>query len=205
MKNKLIRLSLCLLSLAAARVGAEGPKHPSRKLADGTEIRPHVNTCRLLTSTEIQAVQGEPVQETKPSSQPGAGLVMSQCLFRTSTPDKSVSLAVAAPSSLKPRAFWMSQFHPRKAETDENEKQSAGKATKKPVAERKQEDDDEGARPRVIAGVGEEAYWVGGPVVGALYVLRGETFLRISVGGVREESRRIEKSIALARAALKRM
>jgi hypothetical protein len=53
--------------------------------------------------------------------------------------------------------------------------------------------------------VGEEAYWVGGPVVGALYILRGDTFLRISVGGVREESRRIEKSIALARAALKRM
>ena len=99
----------------------------------------------------------------------------------------------------------MNQFHSRKAEADENEKQSAGKATKKPVAQRKEEEDDEGTRPRVIAGVGEEAYWVGGPVVGALYVLRGETFLRISVGGVREESRRIEKCIALARAALKRM
>lgn len=33
---------------------------------------------------------------------------------------------------------------------------------------------------------------------GALYVLKGNSFLRISVGGVREESAQIEKSVALA-------
>jgi hypothetical protein len=33
--------------------------------------------------------------------------------------------------------------------------------------------------------VGEEAYWLGSPMVGALYVLKANTFLRISVGGVR--------------------
>lgn len=43
------------------------------------------------------------------------------------------------------------------------------------------------------------------PMVGALYVLKGNTFLRISVGGVREEPARIEKSVALARLALKRL
>jgi len=31
------------------------------------------------------------------------------------------------------------------------------------------------------------------------YVLRGNTFLRISVGGIRDEAERIEKSQALAR------
>jgi hypothetical protein len=40
---------------------------------------------------------------------------------------------------------------------------------------------------------------------GALYVLKGNTFLRISVGGIREEPVRIEKSKALARIAIKRM
>lgn len=165
-----------------------------------------MRACSLLTNAEIQTVQGETVQETKPSSQPGGGLVMTQCLFRTSTPDKSVSIAVAAPSSLKPRAFWMNQFHSHKAETAEDETHSAGKETQKTVAERKGEkEEDESTKPRIIAGVGEEAYWVGGPIVGALYVLRGETFLRISVGGIREEPKRIEKSIALARAALKRL
>jgi len=57
----------------------------------------------------------------------------------------------------------------------------------------------------MIKGVGEQAYWVGSPMVGALYVLKGNTFLRISVGGVREEAARIQKSVALARLALKRL
>jgi len=34
----------------------------------------------------------------------------------------------------------------------------------------------------------EEAYWVGNSISGALYVL-GQLFLRISVGGVREDPR----------------
>jgi len=42
-------------------------------------------------------------------------------------------------------------------------------------------------------------------MTGALYVLKGDTFLRISVGGVREESARIGKSVALARLVLKRL
>lgn len=51
----------------------------------------------------------------------------------------------------------------------------------------------------------KKAYWVGGPIAGALYVLQGNTFLRISVGGIHEESARIEKSRALARIALKHL
>jgi hypothetical protein len=75
------------------------------------------------------------------------------------------------------------------------------------VAERneREEEDEESTRPRSIPGIGEQAYWVGSPMVGALYVLKGNTFLRISVGGIREESARIEKSKSLARIALKRM
>jgi len=38
-----------------------------------------------------------------------------------------------------------------------------------------------------------------------LYVLQGDKFLRISIGGIRQEPERIEKSKALARAALKRL
>jgi hypothetical protein len=49
------------------------------------------------------------------------------------------------------------------------------------------------------------AYWVGTPITGALYVLQGDNFVRISVGGVGEESARIERSKVLARAAVKRL
>jgi hypothetical protein len=125
---------------------------------------------------------------------------MSQCLFRTASPSKSVSVAIASAGSVSPRAFWQKQFHSAKSESEEREKE-------KPAAKGKpaKQEEDESTQPRTIKGVGEQAYWVGSPMVGALYVLKGNTFLRISVGGVREEAARIEKSVALARLALKRL
>ena len=192
MKN-LVRLLLCLLLLAGAIFG-------SQKKASGPAKQSKPDPCALLTAADVQTVQGDPVQETKPSTQPAGGLVMSQCLFRTASPSKSVSFALASAGSVSPRAFWQKQFHAAKPESEERE-------TEKALAERKQarEEEDESTQPRAIKGVGEQAYWVGSPMVGALYVLKGNTFLRISVGGVREEPARIEKSIALARLALKRL
>lgn len=165
-----------------------------------TPAKAKIDACALLTSADIQAVQGDAVQETKPSTQPSGGLVMSQCLFRTASPSKSVSLALASPGSVSPRAFWQKQFHSGKPESEDKEKDSL-------AAERKnaRQEEDESTQPRMIKGVGEQAYWVGSPMVGALYVLKGNTFLRISVGGVREEAARIQKSVALARLALKRL
>ena len=200
MKNKLAGSLLCLL-LTSALGRAEGPKHHASQAGDPAK-QSRIDPCSLLTSADVAAVQGEPVQQTKPSNQPGTGLMMSQCLFRTTTPTKSVSLAVAAPSAVSPRAFWRKQFH---AGQDAAKEKDSGRAEKKSVAERKEQEEEESTRPRAIAGLGEVAYWVGGPIAGALYVLKGNTFLRISVGGIREESARIEKSNALARLALKRM
>jgi hypothetical protein len=56
---------------------------------------------------------------------------------------------------------------------------------------------------RRIEGLGEDAYWE--LRSGALYVLQGDKFIRVSVGGVGEESARIEKSKILALAAVKRL
>ena len=200
MKNKLAGSLLCLL-LASALGRADGPKHHASQAGDPAK-QSRIDPCSLLTSADVAAVQGEPVEQTKPSDQPGTGLLILQCLFRTTTPTKSVSLAVAAPSAMSPRAFWRKQFHPGQ---DAVKEKDSARAEKKSVAERKEQEEEESTRPRAIAGLEEEAYWVGGPIAGALYVLKGNTFLRISVGGIREESTRIEKSKALARIALKRM
>jgi hypothetical protein len=191
MKN-LFRLIYCVLLFGGVMSAAQKTAHNPAK-----ESKP--DPCALLTSADIQAVQGDAVQDTKPSTQPAGGLVMSQCLFRTASPSKSVSLAVASAGSVSPRAFWQKQFHSGKPESEEKEKD-------KPAAERKNaRQEEESTLPRMIKGVGEQAYWVGSPMVGALYVLKGDTFLRISVGGVREEAARIQKSVALARLALKRL
>jgi hypothetical protein len=212
MTKNLFRFLLCFLLLSGAifgspRRGNEGSNQraSAQKTSSNSakQPKPKTDACALLTSADVQAVQGDQIQETKPSTQPGGGLIMSQCLFRTATPSKSVSVAIASPGSISPRTFWQKQFQSGKPASGEKEK-----AEKKPLAgskKQEKEEDDESTRSRAIAGVGEEAYWVGGPMVGALYVLKGNTFVRISVGGVREESARIEKSVALARLALKRL
>lgn len=107
----------------------------------------------MLTSTDVQKVQGDPVQETKASTQPAGGLVMSQCLFRTANPSKSVCVAIASPGSISPRAFWQKQFGSSKAASEE-------KTEKKPATERKEEEEEESTRPKAITGIGEQAYWV---------------------------------------------
>src|SRR2546430_16801532 len=127
---------------------------------------------------------------------------MLQCFYRTTTSAKSVSLALAAPDpakpfALTPREFWRKQFHP--PEPVEEEKHVAGKATKKAEVDC----EEELRKPRPIDGLGEEAYWVGNRITGALYVLQGDAFLRISIGGGENGAGRIKKAKALAEKALK--
>jgi hypothetical protein len=146
--------------------------------------------CGLLTNAEIERIAGTPVVERKPTTQPAGGLLMSQCYFGSLT-SRSVSLAVAgaAPgrTKLTPTEYWRQQFHPRESRGERHgERERVSEA-------------------RAIPGVGDEAYWAGNRIAGALYVLRGRTFLRISVGGIADEAQRIETSKALAIAALRKL
>jgi hypothetical protein len=161
-----------------------------------------VDACALLTLAEIETIQGERVEETKPTVQPGGGLFTSQCVFRTPTLSKSVSVTLTAsdpahPGALTARQLWEKQFHSLESEGDE---ESASEKNGK-----KGEPERESGKPRAVSGLGEEAYWVASPAASALYVLQGEMFLRVSVGSAGQESERMEKSNALARTALKRI
>jgi hypothetical protein len=203
-----IRFVLCgfflsAIALPARQAAGRSTQKPERGDA-ATSASGKKGACILLTSAEIEAVQGEPVKETKASVQPNGELLISECLFHTTNFTKSVSVALAIPSSAKPsaltpRKFWQTQFHA--PDMEEDEMRAAGKRAQKPEPE----GEKEARKPRRIEGLGEEAYWVGTPITGALYVLQGDNFVRISVGGVGEESLRIEKSKVLARAAVKRL
>jgi hypothetical protein len=194
---------LCAIALPARQVPGRSPQR--RMSGDaGTLASGKKDACTLLTSAEIEAVQGEPVKETKASVQLNGEMLVSECLFHTTNFPKSVSVALAVPSSAKPsalapRKFWQKQFHALYVEEDKM--RAAGKKAQKPEPEA----EEEVREPRRVAGLGEEAYWVGTPITGALYVLQGDNFVRISVGGIGEESVRIEKSKVLARAVVKRL
>jgi hypothetical protein len=191
----------CVGLVFASVLGEAAPQNA--KNATGV-TKGTADACALLTPAEIEAIQGERVEETKSTVQPSGGLFAAQCLFRTPTVSKSVSLSLTASDPLRPaaltaRELWQKQFHSPEVESDKES--AAGKNVKKLDFERERES----RKPRPIPGLGEEAYWVASPVASALYVLKGEMFLRISVGSAGQESARMEKSKALARAALKHL
>jgi hypothetical protein len=145
--------------------------------------------CTLLTKEETQAVQGEPFKNTKTSQKSSAGLTMSQCYFELPTTVNSIVLTVTqraeGADARDPKQNWQELFHRDKA------------------AEKKGE--EEGQGPEKIEGLGDEAFWTGSRVGGALYVLKGNSFIRISIGGGGDRPEKIEKSKALAQSVLKRL
>jgi hypothetical protein len=155
---------------------------PSVSVAD---IGP--DACTLLTKEEIQAVQGEAFKATKPSQKTTAGLAVSQCYFELPTPVNSVVLTVMqkAEGGRNPAESWKEIFHEEKSS-------------------RKKEEGEE-KEPLRVEGIGDEAFWTGTRVGGALYVLKGNVYIRISVGGAGDQAQKMEKSKALAESVLKRL
>ena len=199
-RSKLFLLVAVLFVSAGASAAQSSTPEKKPGIMPGVSAQKNFDVCNLLTTADIESVQGAHVEEAKRNAQPASGLLISQCLFRTTSPVKSVSISLAASASQSPKDYWRKQFH----SSSDHEKSS--KTNLRAKKEDKQADDpEEGSKPRAISGVGDEAYWVGGPISGALYVLRGNNFIRVSVGGVRAVPERIEKSLRLARIALTRM
>jgi len=155
-----------------------------------TAAQRHRDPCQLLTDAEVRAVQGQTPAQKILSEQPSGAFRFTQCFYRTQELSSSVSVALAVPLTDNkrsgPRDYWRAQFIREKREERE-------------------ESDEKKQKPRRIAGVGDEAFWVGDPVTGALYVLKGEVFLRVSVGGPPAQAEKIKRAKALALYALKRL
>jgi hypothetical protein len=163
--------------------------------SSSSSTSPDQFACGLLTKEETQAVQGEPFKSTKASQGPGLGLRISQCYFELPTPVNSVVLTVTrkadGPTARDPRESWHELFygeHPREREK-----------------EREKEKEGEEKGPQKVEGVGDDAFWSGSRVGGALYVLKGESYFRISVGGAGDQAQKLEKSKTLAAFVLKRL
>ena len=102
----------------------------------------------------------------------------SQCFYQLPTFSKSVSVVVM---SGKSRQYWKANFE--KAHGEEGE-------------------DEEVVHVR---GVGDDAVWSGNHLVGALYVLRRDKIVRISVGGPGTKEQKIAKARRLGARALARL
>lgn len=172
------------------------PIVPSQQPAATTKIEPSkamIDPCTLLTSKEIEAIQGEPLKDVKPSTRSAGGFSVSQCYFALPTSSNSISLMIMqkgdGTDARDPKQFWEQMFH-RELDKDKNRTEEAGE---KP------------AGPEKLTGLGDEAFWLGTRVGGELYVLKGNSYIRVSVGGSSDQASKIKKSKDLALMVLKRL
>ena len=186
---------------------------PAATTSDAAKGKGKIDACTLLTSPEIRSVQDESLKETKTSGTAEGGFSISQCFFTLPTFANSISLAVTqkgdGADARDPKEFWEATFdkeseREKEKERDAKSDKERGKKTEN-ARDGNREEEKEAVPPQKIAGVGDEAFWTGSRVGGALYVLKGNTYLRISVGGAGGRETKINKSKALARLALKRL
>ncbi|HVG37344.1 MAG TPA: hypothetical protein VNA10_06390, partial [Thermoplasmata archaeon] len=93
----------------------------------------------------------------------------------------------------------------RGASAKKSEREEEARLRKGGKREEEEEKEKESSPPRKVSGVGDEAYWVGPAIVGGLYVRKGDSYFRLSVGGPDREAVKIEKLKKLGRKAVGRL
>jgi len=168
-----------------------------------------IEGCSLITNEEVGAVQGTTITDAKSSEGSDGRYLITQCYYASIGPNLSVSLAVTQfdPKNAdgpSPREQWeqtFGRFREEKTETERKEGEEKGA----PNTRDGREQGEQRTPPRKIDGVGEEAFWAGNRFGGALYVLKADVFIRVSVGGPDNEEKKVEKSKSLAEKALSRL
>jgi len=166
-----------------------------------------IDPCSLLSSAEIQAVQGEPVKQTVPSERASGDFVTRTCYYSLATAANSISLSVTLRDPDKQRGqsikeFWETSFANSKAKASDRDKDNAQSDN----GVRRDEEEDEGsANAEPVRGLGSEAFWTASRVGGVLYILDRDRFIRISVGGQGDAESKLRKSKTLGEKALRRL
>jgi len=168
--------------------------------ANAPETKAKTDACALLTSSEIESIQKEAVKETKLSGSSQGGFSVSQCFFTLPTFTRSISLQVTERGDgsvgRDPREFWRETFHRQR----ESEKEREGKKKG-----REEEEERDSAPSLKVTGVGDEAFWVGSRVGGGLYVLKGNSYIRVAVGSAGSPNDQIQRSKELAQKVAARL
>jgi hypothetical protein len=157
-------------------------------LAAAAAPSPASAPCALVDRDFVAATQNTRIVATKESRAKGAAVDRRACYYQADPLSLSVSLewtADAVPGGARHR--WREIFH-----------EDGGESRK--------EREEEGERPRTppapVAGVGEEADWVGNPASGAIYALAGGSFVRVSVGGPGTEAEKRGRAREIAARAV---
>jgi hypothetical protein len=155
------------------------------------------DACSLVSKEEVESVQGSRVNETKSSERSDDLFRVAQCFYTTAESNKSVNLALVQEradqgNKHSPKEFWKEKFGPYANEGHEK-------------AEAKSAEEEQGIAPKKIDGLGDDAYWVSNRFGGVLYVLKGDAFISIGLGGTDDEEMKLKNSKVLAQKALQRL
>ena len=180
-----LRLACLCLSVAIISSGCTKPRNAGITRS----------ACSLVSKEEVESVQQTPIKDAKSSERSDGTFRISQCLYTAAEFSKSVNLDLiqADPteqSKRSPRDFWKEKFDPYQ---DEEPKTDGG------------DEKEQGAPPKKITSLGDEAFWVSDRFGGVLYVLKGDAVISIGIGGTDDEETKLEKSKALAQKALQRL
>ena len=121
----LVPLAACKKSATTQPTKAEQAVSPAPTSAEASPSGR--DACTLITSAEVEAVQGAPVKETKPSARSGNGVTVTQCYYLVETESKSVSLSLTQsmsgdPANKSPKDFWQRTFHRDEKKAGESER-----------------------------------------------------------------------------------
>lgn len=184
--TKRVIIAGLLAGILAGCSERDSPASSSQPSAERRTTSP--DACKLLSNEEIQAVQGEPVKATTPHGESANGLAISQCFFELPTFSNSITLRVieraAGQDGRDPREVWKQTFRPVEP--------TGGRKKLQP--------------PQKVPGVGDDAYWISRRKTGgALWVLKGDRYIRLSVGGEDDLPTKITKCSKLSELVLSRL
>lgn len=190
-------LTFCLMFAVVGCSKSESVQSPTGpKLAAtpeaGKGATKLIDACSLLTSKEIEAIQGAALKDAKPSGNSQGGLTVSQCYFLLPSAADSIVLTVTqranSSDARDPQQSWDEIFH------GDKDKPGTGK-----------EEESKSSPKEKITGLGDEAFWAPQRFGGALYALKGNIYINITVGGPGDQATKIQKSKALAEIVLKHL
>lgn len=174
--------------VAAGAGGALPPAAAGAATASNAGQAP-ADVCALIEKSEVEAVQGGKVSAVRPVSVTRGPLAVSQCHYAVTAADR--------PGQNLGVLLEVRRADPRGTDP------GALAAEWNKLREKKENKRSE--RPRAVEGVGDEAFWVGSDRLGALYVLREDRLVYVSLGGPAAAGEKTEKSKQLALKALARL
>jgi hypothetical protein len=217
MRRLFFSLLLCGLGLSGCRSGESNQKPSSSPSPSARPsvamVKSKVDVCNLLTSDDLKDVQGEAYQDAQRSDRVDGEFIVAQCYYALPTTINSVVVNVTTAKdeagARSPKGFWEQTFGGDEQKEREGKEEPARERerekAKEPRAREEEAEAKEASPPQPVKDLGDEAFWVGSPVGGALYVLKNDLFLRLSIGGAGDQKVKLSKSRALAQKILKKL